>query len=213
MAKRLTALITGLILYGFATSLMVRAHVGVEPWTAFTLGVAKHTGLSFGLITNIVGALVLSLWWPLRQRPGLGTVLNILMVGTSAQVGLMIFPDAHHLYEGIPLFAAGLLLLSIASGLYIGAGFGPGPRDGLMTGLRQRFGVPLWLGRTIVEVTVALTGWLLGGDIGVGTVAFALLVGPLCSRTLPWFKARIPQSRNAVVRQDDPARAKVQTAA
>ncbi|AMM21405.1 hypothetical protein AX769_16305 [Frondihabitans sp. PAMC 28766] len=195
LAIRLPALVVGLVLYGAAISLLVRAHVGVEPWDAFALGIARHTGWSFGLLTNVIGALVLLLWWPLRQRPGLGTVLNIGVVGSSAQVGLMILPSVSSLPVRIALFAAGMLLLAVASGLYIGAGFGPGPRDGLMTGLNRRLGVPIWLSRTVVEVSVGVTGWILGGDIGVGTVVFALGAGPLCGLTLPWFAARIPAAR------------------
>ncbi|MEV6350577.1 hypothetical protein [Actinoplanes sp. NPDC051851] len=189
---RLSALIGGLALFGFAMSLMVRAHIGVEPWTALALGASMRSGLSFGLVANLIGAAVLALWFPLRQRPGLGTVMNILLVGTIAQLGLLIVPAVATLPVRITLYVAGLLLLAVASGLYIAAGFGAGPRDGLMTGLKRRFGIPLWLGRTAVEVTAAVIGWYLGGDIGVGTVAFALLIGPLCNRTLPWFTARIP---------------------
>lgn len=194
---RLVALVGGLVLFGFGTSLMVRAHIGVEPWSALGLGVAQHTGLSFGLVTNLIGAAVLALWLPLRQRPGLGTLLNIVLIGTAAQLGLAVLPVVPALAVRVPLFAAGLLLVAVGSGLYLGAGFGAGPRDGLMTGLHRRFGVPLWLGRTAVEVSVALAGWLLGGDIGAGTVAFALLIGPLCNRTVPWFTARIPSPRGA----------------
>jgi uncharacterized membrane protein YczE len=196
-AVRFTALLGGLMLYGIAMSMMVRAHVGVEPWDAFALGISAHTGLSFGLLTNLIGAGVLLLWWPLRQRPGLGTLLNIVTVGTSAQVGLMVIPQVGVLLVRIALFAGGMLLLAVASGLYIGAGFGPGPRDGLMTGLNRRVGLPIWLARTIVEVTVGATGWLLGGDIGVGTVVFALGAGPLCGWTLPFFARLIPVAARA----------------
>lgn len=191
---------SGLALYGFAISLMVRAHVGVEPWDALALGIARHTGLSFGLLTNVIGAAVLVLWWPLRQRPGLGTLLNIATVGTCAQLGLDVVPAVSSLAVRCALFAAGMLLLAVASGLYIGAGFGPGPRDGLMTGLHARLGVPIWLARTVVEVSVGVTGWLLGGNIGVGTIIFAVGAGPLCALTLPWFAARIPRAPRRPVR-------------
>lgn len=189
--RRFVALLGGLMLYGFAMALMVRAHIGVEPWDAFALGVAARSGLSFGLVTNLIGAAVLLLWLPLRQRPGLGTLLNIVTVGTSAQLGLMVVPATPVIVVRIALFAAGMLLLAVATGLYIGAGFGPGPRDGLMTGLNRRYGVPIWLARTVVEVSVAVAGWALGGDIGVGTVVFAVFIGPLCHRTLPWFLVRL----------------------
>jgi uncharacterized membrane protein YczE len=192
MARRIGQLIVGLFLYGFAIAVMVRATVGVGPWDVFTQGVALKTGLSFGLLTNIIGALVLLLWIPLRQRPGVGTVLNVFLVGPSAEVGLALVPAPDQLWARILLFAAGLVLLAVASGLYIGARLGPGPRDGLMTGLNTRFGVPIWLGRTIVEVSVLAVGWILGGNVGFGTVAFALFIGPLVGLTIPFFRVPVP---------------------
>ena len=144
-----------------------------------------HTGLSIGLLTNIIGLLVLLLWIPLKQKPGLGTVLNILLVGPGIELGLWLLPTPDAMWLRVAFFVVGLLLLAIASGIYIGANLGPGPRDGLMTGIHSRFGTPLWVGRTAVEVTVLVIGWILGGNVGVGTVAFALLIGPLCNITLP----------------------------
>ena len=182
---RLTRLIPGLLLYGIAAAFMMRATVGVDPWSVFGQGVALHTGLSIGLITNIVGLAVLLLWIPLRQRPGLGTVLNILLVGPGIDLGLWLLPAPEQLWLRIAFFAFGLVLIAVASGIYIGARLGPGPRDGLMTGINARFGVPIWVARTGVEATVLVAGWLLGGDVGLGTLAFALLIGPLCGITLP----------------------------
>lgn len=192
MARRVAQLLVGLFLYGFSLGLMVRAAVGVGPWDVFSQGVSLKTGLSFGLLTNIIGALVLLLWIPLRQRPGVGTVANVLLIGPSAEVGLALVPSPDELWARILLFVGGLLLLAVASGLYIGARLGPGPRDGLMTGLNSRFGVPIWLGRTIVEVSVLGIGWLLGGNVGFGTVAFALFIGPLVGRTIPFFRVPLP---------------------
>jgi uncharacterized membrane protein YczE len=189
---RLSAVLLGLFLYGFAIALMVRGGVGVSPWDVLAQGVSRQTGLPFGLTTNLIGLVVLLLWIPLRQRPGVGTVLNVLMVGTSAQVGLFLVPEVSALWLRIPLFAAGMVLLAVASGLYIAPRMGPGPRDGLMTGLHERWGVPIWIARTGIEVFVVAAGWLLGGNVGMGTLVFAVGIGPLCQRTLPFFAARIP---------------------
>lgn len=185
MMRRITQLLVGLFCYGFGIALMVRGTIGVAPWDVLTQGIAKQTGLEFGLITNVVGALVLLLWIPIRQKPGLGTVLNVLLVGPSAQFGLWIIPEPSDLVLRALVFAGGLALVAIATGLYIGARFGPGPRDGLMTGIHRRWGWPLWIVRTVIEVTVLAVGWLLGGNVGLGTVAFALLIGPMVNVTIP----------------------------
>lgn len=185
MFLRLLRLIPGLLLYGVADAFMIEAAIGVDSWTVFAQGISIHTGLSIGLLTNIIGLLVLLLWIPLRQKPGIGTVLNILLVGPGIELGLWLLPTPDALWLRVVFFVIGLLLLAVASGIYIGATLGPGPRDGLMTGIHARFGTPLWIGRTAVEVTVLVIGWILGGNVGVGTVAFALLIGPLCNITLP----------------------------
>lgn len=189
-ARRLAKLLLGLFGYGIAISLMVRAGLGVAPWDVLTQGLVHQTGLAFGLLTNLIGIAVLALWWPLRLRPGLGTVLNVLLVGPSAQFGLWLLPDAHAWWQQVAFFAAGLGLLALATGLYIGARFGPGPRDGLMTGLHARFGWPVWAVRTGIEGSVLLAGWSMGGTVGLGTLAFALLIGPLVGRSLRWFEPR-----------------------
>jgi uncharacterized membrane protein YczE len=185
LLRRFTQLALGLFLYGFALAMMVRAAVGVAPWDVLSQGIARQSGLGFGLITVLVGALVLLLWIPLRQRPGIGTVANVLLIGPSVEVGLAVLPIQTELAAQIPLFAGGLALLAVATGLYIGAGFGPGPRDGLMTGIHRRTGWPIWVGRSLVELTVLSIGWVLGGNVGLGTVAFALLIGPMVGATLP----------------------------
>ncbi|MFC4224926.1 membrane protein YczE [Lysinibacter cavernae] len=185
MVFRLVRLGIGLILFGFACALMIDAALGLDPWTVFAQGIAIKTGMSIGLVTVLSGAVVLLFWIPLRQKPGVGTVLNLLAVGPAIEWGLLIFPTPVGLLAQIGTFVAGLLLLAVASGLYIGAGFGPGPRDGLMTGIHARTGWPIWVGRTMVEVTVLGIGWLLGGNVGFGTVAFALFIGPLCNITIP----------------------------
>jgi len=184
---RVIQLLTGLFLYGMGAAVMIRAAIGVAPWDVLSQGIALQTPLSFGVATNVIGALVLLLWWPIRQKPGLGTVLNVLLIGPSAQFGLWLLPEIHGLAWQIPMFVLGLLLVALATGLYIGARFGPGPRDGLMTGLHARTGWPIWAVRSGIEGSVLLIGWWLGGNVGVGTLAFALLIGPLCGITLPLF--------------------------
>ena len=143
-----------------------------------TQGIAKQTGLGFGLITVLTSGVVLLLWIPLRQRLGFGTVMNALLVGPAADVGLWLIPSGLDLWVRIGLLAAGILVLAAATGLYIGAHFGPGPRDGLMTGLHRVTGWRIWIVRTGIELIVLGAGWLLGGNVGIGTVAFALLIGP-----------------------------------
>ncbi len=185
LARRIVQLPAGLFLYGIAIAMMVEAGIGVGPWDVLSQGISRHTGIPFGWVTNIVGALVLLLWIPIRQRPGIGTLLNVLLIGPSAQFGLWLIPPQHALLVQVALFAGGLCLLAVATGLYIGARFGPGPRDGLMTGIHRRFGWRIWIVRTSIEVVVLAIGWLLGGNVGIGTVAFALLVGPMVGVTLP----------------------------
>jgi uncharacterized membrane protein YczE len=192
LARRIIQLLVGLFLYGFSIAMMVRGAIGVPPWDVLTQGLVKQTGLPFGVLTNIIGALVLLLWIPIRQRPGVGTVLNVLLVGPSIEVGLAVVPAAVEPWQQVLLFAGGLALLAVASGLYIGAQFGPGPRDGLMTGIHNRWGFAIWRVRTVIEVTVLSIGWLLGGNVGIGTLAFALLIGPMVGVTLPLLRIRRP---------------------
>lgn len=190
--RRIAQLLVGLFLYGIAIAMMVRAGIGVAPWDVLTQGLVKQTGLTFGLITIIVGAIVLLLWIPIRQKPGVGTVLNILLIGPAADIGLAVIPQQHEPALQALLFAGGLTLLAVATGLYVGARLGPGPRDGLMTGIHARFGWKIWIARTGIEVTVLTVGWLLGGQVGIGTLAFALLIGPMVGVTLPFF--RVPEA-------------------
>lgn len=181
----LARLLPGLVLYGIADAAMIQAHLGVDPWTVFAQGLVSVTGLSIGVLTNIIGLAVLLLWIPLRQCPGIGTLLNILLIGPSIELGLWILPHPESWAGRITSFTAGLVLLAIASGIYIGANLGPGPRDGLMTGIHARTGWPLWIPRTMVELSVLAVGWVMGGNVGVGTALFALTIGPLCNITLP----------------------------
>ena len=192
MVRRIAQLLVGLYLYGLGIAMMVQATVGVSPWDVLTQGVMKQTGIPFGFVTNIVGVLVLLLWIPIRQKPGIGTVLNVLLVGPSAQISFAFIPAPEELWLRIPLFAGGLLVLAIATGLYIGARFGPGPRDGLMTGIHARWGWKIWKVRTAIEVAVLAIGWLLGGNVGLGTLAFALLIGPMVNVTIPRLRVPVP---------------------
>jgi uncharacterized membrane protein YczE len=199
-ARRGLQLLLGLFLYGFSLAMMIRATLGVSPWDVLSQGGSYRTGIPFGFMTNIIGLIVLLLWIPLRQRPGIGTILNALLVGPSAEVGLALLAEPGQLWARVLLFTGGLVLLAVATGLYIGARLGPGPRDGLMTGIHQRFALPIWLVRTAIEGTVLLLGWLLGGSVGFGTVAFALLIGPLVNVALPLFRVpeRPRRARDAV---------------
>ncbi|MHA6669503.1 membrane protein YczE [Homoserinimonas sp. A447] len=189
MLRRIPQLLIGLFLYGVAIAMMIRAGLGVSPWDVLSQGVSIQTGLAFGLVTNLIGLAVLLLWIPIREKPGIGTVLNVLLIGPSAEVGLWLIPAQTELWAQILLFAAGLVLLAIATGLYIGARFGPGPRDGLMTGIHRRYGVRIWVVRTTIEVVVLAAGWMLGGTVGLGTVAFALFIGPMVNVTMPLLRA------------------------
>jgi len=190
--RRWAQLLLGLFLYGTAVALMIRAEIGLDPWTVFAQGIEVQTGWSIGVVVVLIGLGVLLLWIPIRQRPGIGTVLNVLLIGPVMDLALLVVRTPEPLWARILLFAGGLLLLAIATGLYIGARFGPGPRDGLMTGAHARFGWAIWKVRTGVELTVLAIGWLLGGTVGFGTVAFALLIGPMVGQTLP--RLRVPEA-------------------
>jgi len=210
MTRRIAQLLVGLTLYGVAIALMIRGAIGVPPWDVLSQGLVKQTGLPFGVLTNIIGALVLLLWIPIRQKPGVGTVANVLMIGPAIELGLFLVPAAEGLLEQVLLFVGGLALLAVASGLYIGARFGPGPRDGLMTGVNRRWGVKLWKVRTAIEVSVLSIGWLLGGNVGIGTLLFALLIGPMVGLTVPLL--RVPEAvREVAAARATAARAEGQT--
>lgn len=203
-ARRFAQLLVGLFLYGIGISLMVRASLGIAPWDVLTQGLSEQTGLSFGALTNLIGLVVLLLWVPIRQKPGLGTVLNVLLIGPSAQFGLWLFPEFQGLWQQIPAFVSGLLVLALATGMYIGANFGPGPRDGLMTGLHRRTGWPIGLVRTLIEAAVLVAGWSMGGNAGWGTLVFALSIGPMCAVTMRWFAASPRVLASAVAAEASP---------
>lgn len=179
LPRRLVQLVVGLWLFGAAEALIVASGLGNAPWDVFHQGVAMLTGLSMGTVMIITGAVVLLLWVPLRQWPGLGTVANTILIGIALDATLAMVPAVGGLPARLALLVGGLVLNGLGGGLYIGSQLGPGPRDGLMTGLNQRTGVSLRLARTSVEVIVLVIGWLLGGTVGIGTVLYALLIGPL----------------------------------
>ncbi|WP_190139579.1 membrane protein YczE [Streptomyces longispororuber] len=187
-----------MVLYGVSSALLVRSGLGLEPWNVLHQGLAELTGMSIGVVTIYVGVAVLLLWIPLRQRPGLGTVSNVFVVGLAMDGTLALVPDAHGLGLRIPLMAAGIVLNGVATGLYIAAKFGPGPRDGLMTGLHERTGRSIRLMRTLVEVAVVVTGFALGGTLGVATVLYALVIGPLAQFFLCLFAVPAPTAGGVV---------------
>jgi uncharacterized protein len=185
------SLVAGQWLFGTGEAMLVAAHLGNSPWTVFAQGTAMRTHLSIGLMTNIIGALVLLLWIPLRQRPGLGTIANVLLVGTALDVTLRWLPDVHALPLRIALCVGGILVVALGSGIYLTTGLGPGPRDGLMTGLARVLHWPLGVARAVVEATVLIAGWLLGGVAGIGTLLFAAFIGP-CVHLAVRLISRIP---------------------
>lgn len=177
--RRLVHLYVGLVLYGVSDALVIRAALGLDPWDVFHQGLSRLSGVSIGVIAIMVGAAVLVLWWPLRQRPGVGTVSNVVLIGTFIDLTMAVVPQYHALAVRIPLLVTGVLLNGVATGLYISARFGPGPRDGLMTGLHRRTGWSLRLIRTGIELGVLAAGFALGGGVGAGTVLYAVTIGPL----------------------------------
>ncbi|MFI2379937.1 YitT family protein [Streptomyces sp. NPDC018964] len=207
LARRLFQLYAGLALYGASSALLVRSGLGLEPWNVLHQGLSERTGLSMGVVLTLLGAAVLLLWIPLRQRPGLGTVSNVLVIGVAMDAALAVVPDAHTMAVRVPLTVAGIVLNGAATGLYIAARFGPGPRDGLMTGLNRRTGVSVRLVRTAIEITVVVTGFVLGGTVGVGTLLYAVTIGPLAQLFLRVFAVPPASGGSTVVAAGPPRRA------
>ncbi|HLY33946.1 MAG TPA: hypothetical protein VKQ07_05395 [Jatrophihabitantaceae bacterium] len=187
VGSRLPQLLVGLVLYGLSGALLVRGRLGLDPWDVLHQGIAGHAGLAIGTVVIIVGAAVLLFWIPLRQRPGIGTICNAVLIGLAMNAALDVLPRVSALPWRVADMAGGVLLCGVATGMYIGANLGPGPRDGLMTGLARRTGRSIRLTRTALEVSVLVTGWALGGTVGIGTVAFAVSIGPLVQVFLPLF--------------------------
>ncbi|MDT0439111.1 membrane protein YczE [Streptomyces doudnae] len=196
--RRLPQLILGLALYGVSDALVIQSGLGVEPWDALSQGLSRTVGLGIGMWTNIIGALVLLLWIPLRNKPGLGTVCNVLLVGTVMDLYLTWTPAPDALWLRWTVLLSGVVLNGVATGAYIGAGLGPGPRDGLMTGWAAR-GHSIRGVRWLIELTVLAIGFLLGATLGVGTVIYALAIGPLAQLFIPMFdlERRAAKERSA----------------
>jgi uncharacterized membrane protein YczE len=186
---RAILLLAGLSLYGFSDGLLVQAGIGLDPWDVLHQGLSRSFGLQVGTWAILVGVVVLLGWIPLRQRLGVGTVCNVVVVGLVLNATLAVVPESHVLGLQIAVLAVAVVLNGIATGAYIGAGLGPGPRDGLSTGIAAR-GLSLRLVRTTIEVSVLVAGWLLGGTVGVGTVVYALSIGPITHVTIPAFQLK-----------------------
>ena len=190
MVRRLLQLYVGLGLYGLSTAMFIRSDLGVDPWDVFHLGVGIQLGMTIGTVIILTGAAVLLLWIPLRQMPGLGTISNVICIGLAADASMALIPELDSLSVRIAFLVSGIVMNAIATSMYIGAGFGPGPRDGLMTGLARRTGRSLRLVRTLIEAVVLIVGIALGGTAGLGTLVFALTIGPLTQFFLPWVLVR-----------------------
>jgi uncharacterized membrane protein YczE len=173
------ALLVGLSGYGFSMAMMVEAGLGLDPWDVFHQGLARHTGMTIGLASAVVGVAVLLAWIPLRNKPGIGTFANVIVIAITVDAGLLVLSAPSSMPVRVALMLGGVLLNAFSTVLYVGAGLGPGPRDGLMTGLVVRTGLSVRLVRTAIEATVLAVGWLLGGTVGVGTVIYAFGIGPL----------------------------------
>jgi len=183
--ERVPRLVAGLVLCGLGIAFMVAADLGLSPWSVLDQGISEHTGIPIGTVSIIVGALVLAAWIPLRERPGLGTVLNVLLIGTTIDLALLVLDTPGSLAGRLAYLALGVFLWGPGTGLYIGAGLGPGPRDGLMTGLAARGVGSIRLVRTGIEITALAVGMALGGSVGLGTLAFAFTIGPNVQLFLP----------------------------
>lgn len=191
--RRLPQLLGGLALYGLSMGLMIRSGLGLDPWDVLHEALSERTGLTFGTITAVTGVLVLVCWIPLRQRPGVGTVANILVIAVAVDATLAVLTQPSALVLRIVLLVAGVTLNALATAVYIGVRLGPGPRDGLMTGFTARTGISIRVTRTVIELTVLATGWLLGGTVGIGTVVYALGIGPLTQAFLPFVTWKIKE--------------------
>ena len=192
LMRRLIQLHLGLCLFGFALALMVRATLGLDPWNVFQQGLTGLTGLTLGQVSIAIGILVMLAWIPLRQKPGYGTIANIFVIGLVIDASLAVLPVFEGLGLRTAMLVSGVVLNAVGTAAYIGAGMGPGPRDGLMTGLHQRLGWSIRVSRLSIEATVLAAGWLLGGVVGVGTVLYAVAMGPLVQLFLPMFTLTPP---------------------
>ena len=199
LPRRLTQLALGLALYGLTLAMMIRAVLGNAPWDVLHQGMAIHLPISLGTAVIVMSVVVLLFWIPLREPPGLGTIANAIAVGLATDLALALLPAPEPMWQRAVLMVGGLALNGLATALYIGSQFGPGPRDGLMTGLHRRTGVSIRVVRTALEVIVVVAGWLLGGVVGVGTVLYAVGIGPLVQLMLPWCIVELPDQLSSGV--------------
>ena len=202
---RLPGLLVGLVMFGLGIALMAQAGLGLGPWEAFHQGLGRLFGLELGTVSVILGLPILLLWWPLGEQPGIGTILNVLLIGTATNIGIAFLPAAQGVPEQVAMMLAGVVVIGIGSGLYLAADLGAGPRDGLMTGIHHRFGWSIRRARTMVELTVLVAGFLLGGTIGIGTLVFAVAIGPLVQVFLALFDrdGRVGRRQAVTLEGDD----------
>lgn len=198
LGRRILSLYAGLVFFGWSEALLVEAELGVLPWDVLHQGLARHWGLTIGIWSIIVGAGVLLLWVPLRERPGLGTISNVLTIGPAIDASVWLMPTPDQLWLRVSYVVVAIVVNALATALYIGARFGPGPRDGLMTGLVRRTGGSVRLVRTAIEVVVVATGFALGGTLGIATLAFVLTIGPLVHWFMPLLHIASPDDPKAV---------------
>ena len=198
---RLPGLLAGLVLFGVGIAFMAQSGLGLGPWEVFHQGISRHTGVALGTVSMLVGVPVLALWWPLGEWPGFGTIANIAVIGPATNLTMPLLPTPSDIGPQLAMMLAGVLAIAVASGLYLASDLGPGPRDGLMTGLHLRFGWSIRRARTAIELTVLVVGFLLGGTVGLGTVVFALGIGPLVQVALRLFdrEGRVSRRRRAAL--------------
>ena len=185
--KPIARLVLGLYLFGLGLAMMIHSGLGVAPWDVLGQGIQNITGWSFGLATTIISGFVLLLWIPIKQRPGLGTLVNAISIGPFADLSKPLMPNASGIWGNAALMMLGLVVVALGSGLYLSAGLGGGPRDGFMVGLTRVTGVPFWIIRTACEGLVLVCGWLLGGTVGLGTAIFAIGIGYLSQISMKIF--------------------------
>lgn len=191
LPRRIVQLLVGLFLYGTSMALAIRASLGLIPWDVLHVGIIQHVPTSFGVMTILVSLVVLLIWIPLKQRPGVGTIANAFLVGMAADLVLHLTPELESWVIRVPLLIGAIVLNGLATALYVGAQLGPGPRDGLMTGLARVSGRSIRLVRTSIEITVVIVGFILGGTAGLGTVMYAVAIGPLTQAMLPFFTVEL----------------------
>ncbi len=206
MLPRIPGLLAGLVIFGLGIALMARAGLGLGPWEALHEGLQFRTGIPMGTISILLGVPILALWWPLGERPGLGTLVNVVLIGTATNVGNAIVPTQTVPFMQLLQMIAGVLVIGLGSGLYLAADLGAGPRDGLMVGVHRRFGWSIRRSRTAIEIAVLIVGWLLGGTIGLGTVVFAFCIGPVVQKMLGLFdpEGRVARRRDIRILDGSP---------